>query len=97
MIISRRNILAAGSIGPMAAAAMAAKAIPVYGKKQSKRVPFDPANMRQSTMALLKLTGSQGNEIIRKWFTGKIYSFMSPKKTCSKAILADHINSTYTK
>ncbi len=78
MTLERRDILkgaSVGALGSMATAALATQAKADVSSGARRRVPFNPDDLRQSTMALLKLTGSLGNETIRKWFTGKVYAY----------------------
>lgn len=83
---SRRDILTGLSVGPMASVALAtmgASACASTGAplRESARVPFDPLDVKASTMAFLKLTGSLRSELVRRWFTGKVYAYRPGEKT----------------
>lgn len=76
--ISRRKAL---SLTGLSTGALALGGLTACTDKSStpvttrKRIPFDPSDVRQSTMAFLKLSGSLGNETVRMWFTGKAYAY----------------------
>lgn len=68
-------------MGPMVAAALGCQASAIrapdsVGADGRERVPFDPEDITQSTQAFLKLSGSLGNEVVRHWYTGKVYSYI---------------------
>lgn len=74
--LPRRDVLTSLTAGATATAALSLQAKPTLASgKTADRVPFDPTDPRANSMAFLKLVGSQDDEIVRRWFTGKTYAY----------------------
>ena len=74
---SRRDLLKQVTAGSLATAALSLQSTPTLaqGGAGRRRIPFDPTDVEQSSWAFLKMVGSQGDETVRRWFTGKLYAF----------------------
>lgn len=80
--VSRRRLLMVGGAGAMAAAALAVQAPRTLAAGvRGTRIPFDPSVPRQSSMGFLKFAGSQGNETVRRWYTGKVLAWLPGEPT----------------
>ena len=74
--MERRTLLSSLSAGAMASAALSLQAKPTLATGHKRdRIPFDPTDIRASSMAVLKMLGSQADEMVRRWFTGKVYAY----------------------
>lgn len=88
-MIDRRHMLSSLSAGAMASAAMSIQAKPTLADGHSReRVPFDPSDTRAASMAVLKMLGSQADEMVRRWFTGKVYAYF-PGEPVKELFYAD--------
>lgn len=73
--LPRRDVLTSLTAGATATAALSLQTKPTLAAGAADRVPFDPSDPWANTMAFLKLVGSQGDEMVRRWFTGKVYAY----------------------
>lgn len=84
-MLSRRSLLSAATLAPASSLIAGCQAAPTFASDNRQtprnRVPFEPSDVSQSTQAFLKLSGSLGNEVVRLWFTGKVYAYIPGEPT----------------
>lgn len=84
-MLSRRSVLTAGALSATSSLMSGCQAPATYalgaGRVPNHQTAFDPNDVAQSTKAFLKLSGSLGNELVRLWFTGKVYAYVPGEPT----------------